>query len=195
MADKALVDRIVAAKKKLTDDDRDWLTALTDEQAEKIAASCCAASAGGEGGDKPAGGGEPPPEKAPEKAPERETPTASAAPTAAEKLKPKTEAEWLAEAPTPETREMYSAMRAKWDAETDQLANDIVAAKPDLFTAAELKAKPRAELEKIHALAMATKPASFEGRGLSARDTTVSASAKREAPHSPGWKFGTGAAA
>lgn len=170
MADKALVDQIVAGK-HFGEDKRAWLEQLADDQLKPIAAHV-------------AGETEPEPAKEPVKEPE---PVAAAA---AEK--PATEEEWLKLAPSEETREMVAQMRREFDARTDTLVTEIVSHAGKLFTEEELRSKKRPELEKIHALA--TKPApDFSGRGVAAHDASAGKKTERRIAPMPGITVGSAA--
>jgi hypothetical protein len=185
---RPLVDRIIAAKKTFAEGDRPWLSALADGQLEKIAASC-GCTAAEDTSETPAVA---PPAAATAVAASAASAGAPAgvvdpAP-AAEPVVPKTEDEWLALAPTPETREMYAEMRAAFDTETQRLCSEIIANKANPFTEAELKTKPRADLKKIHSLA--AKPAAdFSGRGVAAHDATDRTQTSKSPPM-PGMEIG-----
>lgn len=166
MADKALVDRIVASK-AFGEGSRAWLEALTDDQAKAIIAH-----------------GQPEePEKPsePEKpaATEPEKPKDEPAVTAAAGAKPQNDDEVLAML-SPERREMLTDMQARYDAEVAQIKRDIVANSRGVFTEADLAGKKRAELEK---LAQAVRPVDHSGQGMSAHDTGEPRA--KEPTHSP----------
>lgn len=172
MAEKALVDRLIASG-KYAEDDRAWLLVLTDGQAQKIAASCgCTASAGGEGGE-PAK-----PEDAPPAEPAKE-PTAATAP------KQLTEDE-LFELLPPERREMYSAMRRDWDAGNAKLRSEIVANSNGVFSEADVAKMGREDLKKIHALAKP--PVDHSAQGLSVGSGAGSAAKAGTPPMPPTFK-------
>lgn len=159
MADKALVDRIVAAE-GFGEPARKWLEQLGDDQLEPIAAHCAP--------EKPAGDPDPSASKGADLNPDPEKPKPDPNPKPDPKPDPpKSEEEVLAMLP-PERREMFAEMQARWDDEVDGIRKEIIANSRGVFTETDLKGKSRKELEKIHALA---KPApNYEGRGATAHD-------------------------
>lgn len=159
------VDAVIASGANgFTEDDREFLTGLSEDQLSKMVVEVESGTEASESSVPTEGTVEPAPAPAPASEPTNEgiQPSHTEEPAvAANQAKPKTAAEYISQAPA-EIQEVLSQGLRMQQARRDELVKGIAANSRNLYTESELKELPLAQLEKIAALAMSP---SYEGAG------------------------------
>lgn len=167
--DKLVAEVIKNSAGVWTDEDKTFLTGLSEEKLKKLAEPVKNAAAPAKVESAPAAPAKAP-EPAPAKAPTQEAPAANKAATVEE---------YIANAPEG-VRDMLAAGLAAHRAEKAKLVAAIVANKACRFTAAQLEVKGLEELKLLAELAAqpAAAPATYAGAGPAAQPTTNAAKAE-----------------
>lgn len=177
MADKAKVDALIAnTATKFTEDDRTWLSALTDAQVDRMIPEAA-----------PAANASNSSQAAPPATPAAQpAPAQTAQPQAQTPARPVTAEEYINSAP-PEIREVLANGVRMSVAHRERLTAEIKANKANQFTDDELKTKGISELEKLATMARAsTAPvANYDARPAPNSVTPVANAADRFAAPMP----------